>query len=55
MVDKVIRFTKDTRTEVEELKKSPMKMFRRVVKETEPRNADWLLAAMKGKMLEHDY
>lgn len=40
LINKVVRFTKDTKAEVEELKKSLMKMLKKVVKETESHNAE---------------
>lgn len=55
MVDKVVRFTKDTKAEVDELKESPVQIFKKVAKKTERRNAEWLYAAMKEKTPERDY
>lgn len=50
-----MKFTKDTKAEVEELKKAPTDIFRRVAKETERRNAEWLYTEMKANMPERDY
>lgn len=55
MVNEVVKFTKDTKWEVEELKKAAKEIFKKVAKETDPLNADWLYSSMKAKMPERTY
>lgn len=55
MVNEVVKFTKDTKWEMEELKKAPKEIFKKVAKETELLNADWLYSSMKVKMPQRTY
>lgn len=55
MVNEVVKFTKDTKWEMEELKKAPKEISKKVAKETGPLNANWLYISMKVKMSQRMY
>ncbi|KAA6411171.1 MAG: hypothetical protein FRX48_05483 [Lasallia pustulata] len=56
LVDDVVKFTKDTREEVDNLKNIPNEISKRVAKETgDKNNAAWMYKAMTTKMPERRY
>ncbi|SLM37280.1 reverse partial [Lasallia pustulata] len=56
LVDDIVKFTKDTREEVDDLKNIPNEIFKRVAKETgDKNNAAWMYKAMTTKMPERQY